>query len=252
MRRSLVVLVCTVLVSLPFVVAAKTHDAVSGVVDRIETKQKVVALTFDADMTPKMLAALKNGKVASWYNEAVIKELEQEKVPATLFLTGMWIETYPTTTKELSHNPLFELANHSYSHGAFIPHCVRLNPVKESADSSEIEKTDKLLGRYTATNTKLFRFPGLCEDNDDLKAAHYLGYTVIGGNIHGGDGFQQQASSTESHILKKVRPGSIVVLHMQGGVNAPKTAEILSVIIPKLRTEGYSLVKVSDLLRLKE
>jgi Polysaccharide deacetylase len=89
--------------------------------DHAATNQKIVALTFDADMTPGMLRELKNGKVASWYNEKVIAALRQQQAPATLFLTGLWIETYPDATKQLAADPLFELGNHSYSHGAFHP-----------------------------------------------------------------------------------------------------------------------------------
>jgi peptidoglycan/xylan/chitin deacetylase (PgdA/CDA1 family) len=91
-----------------------------SIFDHAATSQKMVALTFDADMTPGMLRELKSKKVASWYDERVIETLRQQQVPATLFLTGLWIEAYSAATKELSANPLFELGNHSYSHGAFI------------------------------------------------------------------------------------------------------------------------------------
>ena len=83
--------------------------------DHAATSQKIVALTFDADMTPGMLRELKAGKVASWYNGKVIEALRQQQAPATLFLTGLWIETYPDATKQLAADPLFELGNHSYS-----------------------------------------------------------------------------------------------------------------------------------------
>src|SRR5271168_1400712 len=54
--------------------------------DRAATDKKVVALTFDADMTPGMLSALKSKRIASWYNEKVIAALREQQVPATLFL----------------------------------------------------------------------------------------------------------------------------------------------------------------------
>jgi hypothetical protein len=63
--------------------------------DHAATTQKIVVLTFDADMTPGMLRELKSGKVASWYKEKVIEALRQQQTPATLFLTGLWIETIP-------------------------------------------------------------------------------------------------------------------------------------------------------------
>src|ERR1700735_578125 len=97
--------------------------------DHAATDKKIVALSFDADMTPGMLNELRSKKVASWYNEKVIAALRQERVPATLFMTGLWIEAYSDVTKGLSADPLFELGSHSYSHGAFHSPCYRLSPV---------------------------------------------------------------------------------------------------------------------------
>src|ERR1700676_5574760 len=49
--------------------------------DHAATDQKLVALTFDADMTPGMLSELKSKRVGSWYNEKVIETLRREQVP---------------------------------------------------------------------------------------------------------------------------------------------------------------------------
>ncbi len=64
-----------------------------------------------------------------------------------------------------------------------------------------------------------------------------------------GDGFQKDKNKIVRNVVSKVKPGSIVVLHMMGGPNAPKTAEALSIIIEKLKDKGYQFVKVSDLLK---
>ena len=220
----------------------------STVVTRVPLHEKVVALTFDADMTPYMLKELRTHKVASWYNTDVIKELERAHVPATLFLTGMWIETYATATRALSENPLFELGNHSYSHGGFTSHCYGLRPVSDQTDVAEISKTDALLALHASHYSKLFRFPGLCHDSTDVAVAHSLGYSVIDGDVYGSDGFEKHASVITKHVLKKVRSGSIVVLHMHGGPNAPETAVALPAIIKKLQADGYTFLTVSDLL----
>ncbi len=90
------------------------------------TSKKVVALTFDADMTPRMSNELKTGKIASWYNQKVIDTLREEHVSATLFLAGLWIELYPAVTQDLSADPLFEIGNHSYSHPGFRSPCYGL------------------------------------------------------------------------------------------------------------------------------
>src|SRR5580704_592619 len=108
--------------------------------DHAATDRKIVALTFDADMTPGMLSELKSHRVTSWYNEKVIATLRQEQVPATLFMTGLWIEAYPDVTKELSADPLFELGSHSYSHGAFHSPCYSLAPIRPANQTAEIDK----------------------------------------------------------------------------------------------------------------
>ena len=218
--------------------------------NRAATMQKAVALTFDADMTPNMLRDLKSGKVASWYNEAVITILRRERVPATLFLTGLWIETYPATTRNLSADPLFELGNHSYSHGGFRSPCYGLSVTRESNKTAKVQKTDALLEKHTTTFRKYFRFTGLCFDADDVKNVEAQGYTVIGGDVLGGDGFERSPAKIALGVVGHVRPGSIVILHMHGGPNAPRTANALSEIIEKLRARGYTFAKVSDLLKL--
>ena len=243
---SLLVL-CAILGALP-AATASADQRLSF--DHASTSEKIVALTFDADMTPGMLRELKSGKVASWYNEKVIEVLRQQQVPANLFLTGLWIEAYSAATKDLAADPLFELGNHSYSHGAFHSPCYRLFPIPESKQTAEVQKTDDLLGKYAPSYKKYFRFPGLCSDAAALKTVEDQGYTVIGGDVDGADAFVKNPKWIASDVVANVHPGSIVVLHMHGGPNAPGTALALPDIIKKLRAEGYTFVKVSDLLKL--
>jgi peptidoglycan/xylan/chitin deacetylase (PgdA/CDA1 family) len=218
--------------------------------DHASTSEKIVALTFDADMTPGMLRELKSGRVASWYNKKVIDTLRQQQVPATLFLTGLWIEAYSDATKDLAADPLFELASHSYSHGAFHSPCYNLFPIPESNQAAEVQKTDDLLKKYAASYRKYFRFPGLCSDAAAVKKVEDQGYTVIGGDVDGADAFVKSSKWVVSDVVANVRAGSIVVLHMHGGPNASETGVALPDIIRKLREQGYSFVKVSDLLKL--
>jgi peptidoglycan/xylan/chitin deacetylase (PgdA/CDA1 family) len=221
-------------------------------ISRVATTKKVVALTFDADMTPSMLRDLKSGKIASWFNENVIAILRRESVPATLFLTGLWIEAYTAATRDLSDDPLFELGNHSYSHGGFRSPCYGLSAIGKSNETAEVLKTDLLLRKHATTFRKYFRFPGLCFDAEDVKNVEAQGYTVIGGDVHGGDGFESNPTKIVQGVVSRVRPGSIVILHLHGGPNAPQTAFALSEIIAKLHARGFSFAKVSNLLELHD
>lgn len=243
--KILSLIVCMYIILFSLVFAQNDEKVIS----HIETKQKIVALTFDADMTPKMLLSLQKKKVGSWYNKDLIEILKNEKVPATLFLTGMWIQTYPNITKGLSQNPLFEIGNHSYSHPGFASPCYSLATTSESKDSYQITETEKLLSKYAVHHSMLFRFPGLCHDSDDLLVASNLGYKIIDGDVFGNDGFQKNTNAIVSQVVSHVKPGSIVVLHMMGGPNAPKTSDALKIIIKRLKKEGYTFVTVSTLLQ---
>ncbi len=244
-RAPILLLALCAMLSTPFAAADQRLSF-----DHASTNKKIVALTFDADMTPGMLSELKSRRVSSWYSKKVIEVLRQEQVPATLFLTGLWIETYSEATKELSADPLFELGSHSYSHGAFHSPCYSLFPIPESKQAAEVQKTDDLLRKYAASYKKYFRFPGLCSDAAAVKKVEDQGYTVIGGDVDGADAFERNPRWIASDVVTHVHPGSIVVLHMHGGPNAPGTAAALPDVIRKLRSEGYAFVKVSDLLQL--
>ena len=246
--KTIFVLVVLALVGASFLTMASSAPHLSF--NHAVTNQKVVALTFDADMTFKMFNELKSGKIASWYNERVIAMLRQEHVPATLFLAGLWIEQYPAVTQDLSTDPLFEIGNHSYSHPGFGSPCYGLGSIRKSNQAIEVQRADALLKKYTTSYQKYFRFPGLCFDPGDLETIEAQGYTVIGGDVYAGDGFEKSPTRIVLNILTHVRPGSIVILHMHGGPNAPETANALPDIIRKLRLRGYTFVKVSDLLSM--
>ena len=246
-RRSVAIaLLQFCILSLP---AAASADPLASF-DHAATDQKIVALTFDADMTPGMLHELKSKRVPSWYNEKVVAVLRQEKVPATLFLTGLWIEAYSDVVRDLGADPLFELGNHSYTHGAFHSPCYALFPIPEAKQADEVAKTDALLKQYAPSYKKYFRFPGLCSDTQAMKTVESQGYTIIGGDVDGADAFEKSPKWVADTAAAHVHPGSIVVLHLNGGRDAPATGDALPQIIARLRADGYSFVKVSDLLKL--
>ena len=228
--------------------AKQISDAVdpSGILEHGSRKAKVVALTFDADMTPKMKNDLKIGVVKSWYEKGVIDILEKNNVPATLFLTGMWAESYPDVTKELGANPLFEIGNHSHDHGGFHMPCYGLAEVKDKRD--EVTKTQEILKNLIGYTPRYFRFPGGCGASDDVALVSQLGLQVTGWDAISGDAYiRDSAGPIISQTLKNAQNGSIIVFHMHGGRTAPQTVYALQAVIDGLRDKGFSFVKVSEL-----
>ncbi len=226
-----------------------TNARVMPVLDHGPRDKKEIALTFDADLTALMRRRLISGTVKSYYNKALIEELRALHVPATLFLTGMWMEQYPQVTRELAADPLFELGTHTYDHRGFTKHCYTLGTVPPDQMLADVRRAIVDLDRIDPHATRWFRFPGGCYDATALHELATAGVTAVGLDVPGADGFAKSAQPIIKQVLDHVQNGSIVVLHMHGGDNAPYTAQAVGPIVRELRARGYQLVTVTQLVK---
>ncbi|WP_229403093.1 polysaccharide deacetylase family protein [Micromonospora okii] len=206
-----------------------------------------VALTFDADMTDAMRHQLRSGAVRSYANLAILDRLERERVPATFFLTGKWVEEYPDVTRRLAANPRFELANHTYGHLAFTSACYGLPAIPRRRMADDVARTFDVIAPYGGRQTRYFRFPGLCHDRAALTELAPLGVTVVDGDVISGDPFAKSWRPIVDAVLSRVRPGSVVVLHVTEA-NAAMTDEALPHILAGLAARGLSPAPLSEVL----
>ncbi len=209
---------------------------------------KKIALTFDADMTLWMKEQVLTGAVKSYYNQQLIDYLDKSQTKATLFLTGMWIELYPDAATHLADDPLFELGSHSYSHPSFSGFCYGLAQITQDEKQPEIDKTQQLLAGLTKKQNTLFRFPGGCYAQDDIDLLHKKGLQAIQWDVVGDDGFNDSTQAIVDNVLNNVQSGSIIVMHMNGYPNDPKTSDALPEIVTTLKQRGYTFVTVNELL----
>ncbi|WP_091628512.1 polysaccharide deacetylase family protein [Micromonospora peucetia] len=219
------------------------------VVDHGPRTGNKVALTFDADMTDAMRNQLRSGAVRSYANLKIIDLLERERVPATFFLTGKWVEQYPDVTRRLAGNPRFELANHTYGHLAFTPDCYGLPRIAEREMTADVARTFDVVAAYGGRQTRYFRFPGLCHDRKALAALAPLGVTVVDGDVVSGDPFAKSWRPVVRASLDGVRPGSVIILHVTEA-NAPMTDEALPHILAGLAERGLEPAPLSEVLGL--
>ena len=210
--------------------------------------RRLVALTFDSNLTDGMIQELDQHRVASFANVAVIDELDQLQVPATLFLAGKWIERYPDLTRRLAGDPLFELGSHSYEHRAYHLPCYGLGGLPVAQMAADVGHSEQLLRQFTNRPTPYFRFPGGCYDATALQATGGTGITVIQYDLASGDAFGTSVRAIVNNVVNNAQNGSIVVMHITGGNTAPLTAFALPAVVNGLRQKGFTLVRVSDLL----
>ena len=207
-----------------------------------------MALTFDSNMTPFMLHELDTGLVRSFDNTRVIDELDAMHVPATFFLSGLWILRYPAETRRLAADPLFELGSHSYAHRAFHLPCYQLGGMTASAMTADVLHSEQLLRRFDPAPSRFFRFPGGCYDQRALAEIAPTGVVPVQYDVISGDAFGSSVAAIVQQTLSGVKPGSIIVMHVTGGNTAPLTAFALPVIVRGIRARGLQLARLSELL----
>jgi peptidoglycan/xylan/chitin deacetylase (PgdA/CDA1 family) len=221
----------------------------SGEIDHGPRNHRLVALTFDADMTRAMLARLRSGAQRTWYDAAIVRELRKTRTPATIFLTGLWTQAYPRVVRILAHERLFELENHSVDHAGWLAPCYGLPVVRGTLDKrAEIAQAAATIRAVAGVAVRYFRFPGGCHDASDLRLVAAAGEKPVGWDVVSGDPFQPDARVIVRNVLDRVRPGSIVVMHLVGAPNAPATARALPIIITTLRARGFRFVTLHRLL----
>ncbi|MGD9485687.1 polysaccharide deacetylase family protein [Streptomyces sp. TRM70308] len=209
-------------------------------------RDKTVALTFDADMTADQGPRAAAGE--PFDNPELVGLLRAERVPATFFVTGMWARTYPEQTAALGRDPLFEVANHSYSHYAFTRPCHGLPALEPGRALAEVRQGFAALRAAGVPDpVPYFRFPGGCYTDATLRAIAPAGVTVVQWDVAGGDPFTEDADAVVRQVLSGVRPGSVVVLHCTRSA-APATAEAVRRVVPELRERGYRFTRVSELV----
>ncbi|GGW38613.1 polysaccharide deacetylase family protein [Streptomyces griseoloalbus] len=210
------------------------------------TRGRTVALTFDADMTADQGPRAAAGE--HFDHPRLIATLRALNVPATVFMTGRWAEEYPAQARSLGRDPLFEVANHSYSHYAFTGDCYGLPTVPPDRMRADVERAYATFREVGVRDPMpYFRFPGGCYDREALKALAPAGVTAVQWDVVGGDAFATDAAAVARGVLDGVRPGSVVVLHCTRSA-APTTERAVRTIVPELRRRGYRFVKVSELI----
>lgn len=211
--------------------------------------QPKVAITLDADFSPQALAHVREGRYGRQVNDHAVGLIERERVPITVFVTGMWAQQYPADLARLAANPQVEIANHTWNHRAWTGNCYGLPRVTSAAEKRrEVRRTNDWLRTRTGRAPRYFRFPGLCHSGADLKIIASQGLRTVDTDVPTSDAFATDARRTARDMLAATRPGSILLLHLNGAPNAPATARILRLLVDGLRERGLQPVTLSDLL----
>src|ERR1044072_1519204 len=139
-KRGLIIIALSLIAFYAFwqISKARTFQLLGEIVPRVETQEKIVALTFDDGPTPEA-------------TDEILAILKAHQVKATFFLTGAEIEKSPESANQIvaaGH----EVGNHSYSHE-------RMFFKTPSFIQREIDDTDKLIREAGYTGGSAFFSP---------------------------------------------------------------------------------------------
>ncbi len=185
-------------------------------------KVKCIALSFDDGPGP--------------YTSKLLTHLKKAKVPATFFMLGQQVETYPKVTRAVAAGG-HEIGVHTWDHRM-------LTRLTDAQAYREIHSSIKIVKQLTGRIPKLLR-PPYGETNQAVAAqAKKAKVAQILWDVDTLDWKTRDTKKTVEAALKQTRRGSILLLH---DIHSTSVAAVPG-IIEGLRKKGYTFVTVGQLL----
>lgn len=216
--------------------AAWPQSTVFGqILVRDDTKQKMVALTFDDGP---------NGQAT----RAMVDILAARHVPATFFMVGRSVAADPTTTKYVTDHG-FSIGNHTWDHSFRIP------VMSPNGIARELARTSTVIQKTTSITPEFFRPPHGYRSPQLLYEAHREHLRAVDWSVDPQDYNTGNADTITQRVLSSVKPGSIILLHdgLQDGLkvktlhNREGTIAALPQILDGLQKKGYTIVPLAKL-----
>lgn len=190
---------------------------------KVVTNEKMVALTFDDGPHPV-------------YTPRALASLQQYQSQATWFILGKQAQNNLPLVTQISAGEN-DIGVHSYDH-------VSLTGLSRAQIISQLGRTRNLIEQATGRFWPYFRPPNGAYNNKVLEAAASLGFQWnVLWSVDPRD-YASSASQIINHVLARIEPGAIIILHE---VTAPTTAA-LPVILREMGKRGYQAVTLGRLL----
>ncbi len=203
-----------------------------GVITKLPSEEKIIALTFDACET----------KTPVTFDEGILTYLTTEKIPFAIFVSGKFAKHNKEKLKELAGLDFVEIENHSMNHFQ------NMEKLPDEKVKSEVLENEKLISDITGKKTKFFRFPAGNYNQRVLDDVENLGYRVVHWRFTSGDPAKNiSVKKLVTWVMYKVKPGDILIFHING--RGYRTAEGLPLIVKQLREQGYRFVKPDEYIK---
>ncbi|WP_144555974.1 polysaccharide deacetylase family protein [Bacillus sp. X1(2014)] len=207
------------------------YEKTGRVIWEVNTKEKLVALTFDDGPHPV-------------FTTQILNILAKHDAKATFFVAGNKVVRFPDLLKrEVKEG--HEIANHTFHH--------IYGNITSAKLSSELDETDKIIKKFTGLKPSLYRPVGGFYNDVIINTAIKNGKEVVlwSWNQDSRDWADPPASQIYSKIKNGVKPGNIIIFHDWHGSEYTQTCvttKALENILEFLDKNGYKCVTVTELL----
>ena len=197
-----------------------------GAVYKGDPNKKDIYLTFDN--------GYENG-----FTDQILDVLKKEKVPATFFVTGHYLESAEDLVIRMVQEGHI-VGNHSYYHPD-------LTKVDDARVKRELDRVKDLTYELTGQKQMSYLRPprGVFSERT-MKLAKDAGYTHVMWSLAFVDWNTDQQKGWEysyNNIMKQIHPGAILLLHTVSKDNA----DALEKVIKDLKKQGYTFKSLDDL-----
>ena len=198
----------------------------ADVIWKVETTEKLVALTFDDGPKPKNTAA-------------ILDVLADRKARATFFVVGRNALDYPDyVRREIAGR--HQVENHSWSHRD-------LAFASKTETDFQVRRGAEVVESLTGTRPRFFRPPRGDVSGAVLNAATRAGADLMMWSLQLHEA-TYDAEGNARYVMEHAEPGAILLAHDTGSADRIVGLRALPLIIDGLRDRGYELVTVSDLV----
>ncbi|AFS78558.1 polysaccharide deacetylase [Gottschalkia acidurici 9a] len=174
-----------------------------------------------------------------WGEEHIPKMMEifkENDIKITFFPTGRWAEKNQELIREIQSNG-HEIGNHGYLHKDY-------DKLNFEENKEQILKADEIIKEIIGTSPKYFAPPSGAFNDDTVKAAKDLNYSVIMWSI---DTIDWREDSTKDvivdRVVSKADDSGIVLMHP-----TEETVKALPEMIKLLKEKGYEIGGINDII----
>jgi len=194
--------------------------------------RNAVALTFDDGPSPD--------------TERILDVLAAHKASATFFMVGREVESFPGIAQRVVAEG-HDVGNHSYSHASYL--------FQRAAETqNQVRRAQSVIAETIGVRPLIARPPYGVRTRAYFRATRDLGLQTVQWEVAGFDWKRITPRQIADNVLRKTRPGSIILLHdgdSEKKVSRKNTVEALPLIIEGLRDRDLQIAPLSQLLAAK-